>query len=499
MIRRAFLSAAAAASVAVAVPAQARWVESQSEHFVIYGDLTDREATGYAMLLERFDHLLRSMANVPSTPASESDRVTVYIVPLTTVQSLAHSDTIGGFYSANVQSTIAVMPTSVPSNWDMSPYHVMFHEYTHHIFLSSADATYPSWVQEGLAEFFGTTTFRPDGNMVIGAPPQMRGWALHQQYQMSLPELLASDGKELNERDTEDKYALGWLVTHYLLLGNKRPKQYDNYLRLIAAGVPSPEAGRQAFGDLRKLDGELEVYNRVGRFEAYVVPAKYASAAPRVRPLSACEVKMMPTRLRSAVGVDEKAAPKLVAPARAVAAACPSDAFVQRALAEVEFDAKNNNEAMAAADKALSVDPANVMAMVYKGRVFARRAQWADARSWFIKANHLNPNYALPLVLYYDSYMRAGVTPSDAAVNGLMRAAVLAPQDPEVRLRATYELIRAGNLAEARKILAPVAFAVHGKQDNKALGVLEQIDRKAPRDAVFAQATAAKWNEIGKE
>ena len=154
---------------------------------------------------------------------------------------------------------------------------------------------------------------------------------------------------------------------------------------------------------------------------------------------------------------------------------------------------------MAAAEHALAAEPGNVMAMVYKGRVLARQSRWDEARAWFIKANHAEPNYALPLVLYYDTYTRAGVAPPKSAVNALMRAIVLSPQDSSVRLRVAYQLLGEGDLALARKVLAPVAFEVHGSGDNKALEVLKQIDAKASPAAVLAQAKAAKWNEIGKE
>lgn len=499
MIRRVFLGLIAAGATIVAQSAQAKWIEARTEHFAVYGDLSEREASDVAVQLERFDHLLRQIANLPSAPESESDKVTVFLVPFSTVQSLAHSSMIGGFYASDIQSTLAVMPESLPDGVDAGPFEVMFHEYTHHIFISSADTSYPSWVEEGLAEFFGTTRFRRDGTILIGAPPQMRGQALHRQVQMNIEELLSSDGKKLSDAEIEDKYARGWLLTHYLLLGGKRPKQYDAYLKLMAKGVPSLDAARQVFGDLRTLGGELERYNRGGRFQAYAIPADFAPPAPKIRALSPCEARIMPTRMRSAVGVNEKTAPQLVGPARAVAAECPNDAFVQRSLAEVEFDAKNNNESMAAADRALAVNPNELMAMIYKGRVFAREGRWDDARKWFIKANHLNPNYALPLVLYYDSFMRAGVKPPEPAINGLMRAMVLSPRSSELRLRVAYELIKEDDLAMARKILAPVAFAVHGAPDKNAVEVLKKIDAKAPASDILSQATAAKWNEIGKE
>jgi tetratricopeptide (TPR) repeat protein len=498
MIRKCFLAAVAAAIALPAVPAEARWVEVKTQHFVIYTDLSDGQAAAYAMQLERFDHLLRELANLPATTQSASDVVTVYAVPLATVQELARSNVIAGFYNSDVQSTLAVMPLSVPTEWKVAPFHVMFHEYTHHILMSTTEESYPSWLHEGFAEFFGTVRFKSDGKLILGEPPQMRGWALHRQLQMSLETLLDSDGKKLGD-SFEDKYARGWLLTHYLLLGKKRPGQLDKYMKLVAAGVPSLEAGRQAFGPLNKLDGEINVYNRNGKFMSYAIPGNFPISPPTVRPLGACEAAIMPTRIRSAVGVTDKTAPKLVQPARAAAKNCSADAFVQRSLAEIEFDAKNNAEALAAAERALAAEPGNVMAMIYKGRVLARQSRWGEAREWFIKANHAEPNYALPLVLFYDTYTRDGATPSKAAVNALMRAIVLSPRDASVRLRVANQLIGEGDLALARKVLAPVAFGAHAKGDNKALEALKQIDSKASPEAVKATAKAAKWNEIGKE
>jgi tetratricopeptide (TPR) repeat protein len=298
----------------------------------------------------------------------------------------------------------------------------------------------------------------------------------------------------------EDKYARGWLLTHYLLMGKKRPGQFDAYLRLMAKGVPSLEAGRQAFGDLRKLNSELDIYNREGKFMTFALPPSEARVAePVIRQLGACEARIMPTRVRSAAGVTEKTAPELVPPARAVAAQCPNDAFVQRSLAEIEFDAKNNDQSMAAADRAIALDPGNVMAMLYKGRVLGRQGKWAEARRWFVKANRVNPDYALPLVLFYDSYMLAGQTSPKAAVDGLLRAIVLASQDVQLRQRLGYALIRQGDLKLARIVLAPVAFSAHSEKENPALTIVKQIDAGADAKAVLAEATKAKWNEIGKE
>src|SRR3546814_2689460 len=81
---------------------------------------------------------------------------------------------------------------------------------------------------------------------------------------------------------------------------------------------------------------------------------------------------------------------------------------------------------------------------------------WKAARSWFIKANHADPDFALPLVLYYDSFQRAGERPSKGAVTAIMRAIELVPQAPDVRVRVGRRLVvEKDDMALARKVLAP--------------------------------------------
>ena len=489
-----------AGSLCAANPACAEWLEIKTEHFTIYGNMSQARAMDYAIKVEKFDRMLRLLTNVQDSKDVPIDRVIIYVVPsVDAIRSMTRSSRIAGYYGSSAQGTLAVMPLQVPSEWDVGTNYILFHEYSHHILLSSTEFRYPGWIQEGFAELFGTATMKNDGSIVIGAPPQMRGWALHRQYQMTVEELLGSDGRRLSDEELEDKYARGWLLSHYLVLSGKRSGQFDAYLRLVARGVSPVEAGRTAFGDLGRLNTELNVYNRQGRFPLVAIPASKTQVRNiTTRVLSACEAKIMPTRVRSAGGVTEKMAPALVAPARKVAAECPNDAFVHRALAEIEYDAKNDTAAIAAADRAIALQPDNVMAMVYKGRAFARQKKWVDARRWFIKANRLNPDYALPLMLYYDTFMEAGQQPPKAATDGLYRAVVLAAQDEALRRRVAYALIRSGDLKTARTVLAPVGFSAHGSSTNGALAVIKKIDSGADAQSVAAEADKAKWKELGK-
>ena len=98
------------------------------------------------------------MDNPVRSPAT---KVTVYIVPsVGTVQRLASTRFAAGFYNAQVEGPIAVVPRrSGSGDYDLNPQTILFHEYAHHLFLSDLDHPIPLWLSEGCAEFFATVDF----------------------------------------------------------------------------------------------------------------------------------------------------------------------------------------------------------------------------------------------------------------------------------------------------------------------------------------------------
>lgn len=491
---------AAFLATAIAFPAHAGFVEARTKHFVIYGDMSEEKAARFAHSVEQIDQMLRQFTNAPKSEPTRTDVVDVYVVPgLSQIQAMVNSRNVAGFYSGTAQDTHAVVPLSMPPEYGMNPNEILIHEYTHHILLNTSNTHYPSWLQEGMAEFFGTARVDNDGNIQLGAPPQSRGYNLANNYQLSVAEMLDSDRTRLEQDAVADKYAKGWLLVHYLMLSGKRNGQLDTYLRELRQGKSSLAAAKIAFGDLGKLDSELKAYNR-GKFTVYKIPGDQFPIGPvSTRKMDDCEDAIMPLRMRSAAGVNEKTAVALIAPARAISAKCPNSPFVQRALAEMEFDAKNNAESLAAADRALAADPKNIMSTIYRGRVFARQKKFADARSQFVKANRADPNYALPMVLYYDSFMLEGVKPPKAAMDGLLRSAVLVPQDPSVRFRVAYAWIRDGQLKDARDLLVPYRDSAESNPKSPVVAIIKKIDEGADAKTVLAEADKAKWNELGKE
>ena len=491
-------SAVALMALNAAAPADAEWLEAKSPHFIVYGDMSEPELRYQTERLERFDSMMRMLFKVQQTVP-----VSVFVLPtMADIHKLAHNNMIGGFYNADAQLAYIFVPEKVGDEYgDLTAEAVTMHEYTHHMLLSNLDLYVPGWATEGLAEFFMTAKLNQDGSITVGTPDNARSYDLVDMSRWNMEQLLTSDDRKISKDEVPEKYSRGWAMIDYLWMSGKRPGQYAKFIELLNENGDALKAGQEAFGDLGKLNAELDAYLTQRSIPVSRISAGQLHTPSQVtfRPLTAGEAAILPFRMRSLIGVDEDTAGPLADEARPVAAQYPNDAFVQRAMAEMEYDAKHYDAADAAADRALGVDPTNLMAMAYKGRVAAQRARqshspadWQAARSWFLKANRIDTNHPLPFELYYDSFVAEGMVPPADAVTGLYRAVELMPQDGSLRARAAIEMIRAGDTKRARTVLAPVAFNPHGSQDNPERNLIEEIDKGATAQALMAYADKEK-------
>lgn len=492
----------------VAVPAQAEWLEARSENFNVIGDMSESELRSWSERLEQYHGMLAYVLDAQRTVP-----VTVYVLDgLGAVQRAGGgSRSIAGFYSATAQSANAVVPERFNFDRgieDFNPRIILLHEYAHHMLLTNVEMFMPGWAQEGLAEMFATAKFEDDGSVVIGDKNDSRADAMFGMSRWSVRRMLESDFDPPNDSEENiEKYSRGWALAHYLWMSGERPDQYGDFIAELNRTVDPVASGEKVFGDLGRLDRELDRYIRAHTFKlARFSPDMIGEPGEiTVRPLSEGEAAMLDYRLTSTLGVTEETAGPLVERARPVAARYPDDIAVQTWLAEMEYDAKNYDRSWAAAERAHALDPDSMFAMVYKGRVLMRRAIAAgdaalagQARDWFLKANRADPDHALPFQLYYDSFGAMGETPPKDAVEGLLHATVLVPQDPSLRVRSAMELLREGNLSQARAILAPAAFRAEGVGENNPLKLIKEMERTEDTAAVLAKAAELKLDKVNE-
>lgn len=471
--------------------AQAAWLRASSAHFVVYADSDERTARRFSDQLERYHAAMAFVTGHDTVTPSPSNRVTVYVVSSEREVKRLYgegSQYVSGFYVPSAGGSVAIVPRTRGGGKQLDfSMIVLLHEYAHHFLISTSSFPVPRWMSEGGAEFFASASFGSDGSIGVGQPAMHRAGELFHARDVTAAELLDPDTYEKRKRNSYDAfYGKSWLLYHYLAFNQERTGQLGRYLRLMMAGKSSRDAALEAFGDFGALDRELDSYLRKPRMLAFKLSRSTLKVGPvEVTRLSEGHGAMMPIQIRSRRGVDEKEAAALVVEARAIAARYPGDAAVLAALAEAEYDAGNDKEAVAAADAAIAANPAEVNAYVQKGYALFRIARDSDhpdafkqARAPFIALNKLENDHPLPLVYYYRSFTEQGLTPPPIAVQGLARAVELAPFDLGLRMNLALQQIRDKRFDQARRNLAPVAYNPHGgEMAGAAHAMLTRLDR----------------------
>ncbi len=460
--------------------AHAEWLEASSDHFVIYAEDTRKDITRFSEELERYHAAMEYVTGQKTLTPSPSNRVTIYVVNSTNAVQKLYSgkrSNVAGFYQPRAGGSVAFVPRvklgGKETDFSMI---VLMHEYAHHYLISSSSFGMPRWFSEGAAEFYSAASFEKDGGVILGRPAMHRAYEIKDGRAAHVRELFEYDKYKKNRGKLRDTfYGKSWLLYHYMIFDQERAPQMRTYLIAMAKGASEVDAAREAFGDFNELEKELDSYARKRKMRAISLEgADLPIGKSAVRPLTEGEAAMMPLVMRSKRGVDEEQAAEVVVEMRRVANRYRRNAYVQTALAEAEYDAGNDEAAIAAADAALAIDPSRTNAYVQKGYALFRIAEGADdqaaayntAREPFLALNKIEPDHPLPLSYYYRSFVEQGVAPPAVAKTGLARAVQVAPFDLELRMNLATLQIQDGDFARARVTLAPVA--VHPHADDAA-------------------------------
>jgi len=479
----------------LASTAKADWREISSDHFVIYGEQGEASLTKFAERLELFHAAMAHVFNKKQAKPSPSNRLTVYVVTSRSrVQELSGMNNrfVAGVYLPRAGAAIAVVPTLSrgSSKYEMSGETVLYHEYAHHFMHGLTARKYPRWFVEGFAEFFAQVKFMSNGDIGIGLPPMHRAMELAYSREVPIRTMLEFDGGAGATKNSRHDafYGQSWVLFHYLHMAPERAGQVAKYEFLLGTGDTALEAAEGAFGDLDALEKEMESYQRRSKIGIRVIERSALEIGPiAARKLRPGEAAIMPIRIESKAGVSTEEALALLPDARKVATAHPDDPLVLAALAEAEFDAGNDDEAIAAADRALAIDPAQIDAHLQKGYALFSKVKkgalpkeaWRDVRLQFVKANKVENDHPSPLVHFYLAYLEQGQRPTQNAINGLEWAMRLAPFDPSLRWLVAQQMVADSRYAEAVVTLAPLAYSPHpGEHTDRARALLENVESR---------------------
>jgi hypothetical protein len=466
---------------------RAEWYEAKSANFIVYSDGSERAARDFAEKLERFHYVLRLYHNLQAPPPA--NRLRVFLLPtITAVGRMAGGSGIAGYYVGDARAPMLVGTRNqgTRSNdirtrrneTEIDAESVLLHEYSHHFMYHYFPATYPTWYQEGFAEFWGATRFLPNNVVEVGRPVDYRYQSFQGGRWLTARQLLAAQSyADVPELDL--LYAEGWLLVRYTFENRERHRQLQRYLALINAGKPYAEAAAEAFGDLQRLNSELFTFAGRTRFNVVQLPFRELPAGEvAVRTLRPAEQALLEHEIRLAQGsISHREIGDFASDIRRIAARFPDDPFALALLTEVERLAGNRDAADAAALRWAAVAPNDGRALMNQGllRMDALRASrsadlaaWGAARQLLTRANQLTPNDPLILEAYYDSYAALNALPPEAAQNALYTAMELAPRDDGLRYKVAHDFERRDMIAEAIAIIRPLAYRLPTREDESA-------------------------------
>ena len=459
-------------------PLLAEWREATSEHFIVYSDGSEKSLRKAATDLEKFDFMLRTMAQASGAKLNPAKPMKLKVYLMSTIADVQQALPVGGggvlgFYDGTVRGPYAVSLRQDNKDWGLRGQQVLFHEYAHHFMLQNFPAVYPPWYAEGFAEYYGATKILDNDVIEVGHAADGRHSSFYDARWIPLHKLLAA--KSLADTDGKGDllYAQGWLLVHYFFTQAGRAGQLKAYLDAINNGNSYKAAMDQAFGPgAAELDRELRKYAQRQRLMTLTLPFKQIDIGHiGVRPLRPAEEALFRSEIELSAGILSKDAKRFVSHVRNRAERYPSDPFALAVLTEAERLAGNNQDAMAAVDRWLALKPSEARALMHKGELMIEaltganpnKAAWEAARRLIFDAHRLNPRDPLILAAYYNSFLSEGVVPPPGAQNGLVRAFELVPQDDDLRYQLAHDFEQRGMVADAIAVIRPAAFELHGE------------------------------------
>ena len=277
--------------ILLSIPAPARaqsrdtWRSVRTNNLFVIGNADPEKLRQVAMWLEFFHS---AFARLVSRNVLESSAPTTVVVfrddaSFTPFKPLyqGHPANIAGYFQPGDDVNYIAMSLD-PGERD--PYSIAFHEYVH-LHLRDNVPGVPVWLNEGLAEFYGSLQFS-NGEAVLGVPlPYIH--LLRTQELLPLTTLLAIDtnSPHYNEQDKSGIfYGESWALVHYLMLsGPGRQDQFKNFLYAVSRGDDVAKALVNSFGmTLDVLEKELRAYVQRGALPTLRIasnddPQTYAS------------------------------------------------------------------------------------------------------------------------------------------------------------------------------------------------------------------------------
>lgn len=450
----------AALLAAVPIHGQDQWSLVRTENLTIVGDQPGTRLRDIGLQLEAFRLAVgQSFSNASRPPALPTIVVVIgtrrgmqrYLPP-----EMASSSAVAGYFRQDRDANRIVLSLE---GFSQSP-EVAYHEYTH-LLLRGTLTSPPQWLEEGIAEYYGTYRTSPDGREVSVGRLTTASAALLRRPWMPIADLITfSGGATTLAHDNAAASAFyneAAMLVHYILTRVGGGAAINRYLTLLTEGRGPGDAFEEAFG---LAPGEMDE-----RLRGYIARGEFASRAIRLPGAAAgagAPVTLTPGETRAWQGEIQRSVgwPEGAGDVEAAAIMEPESAMVQLLLGRTRLATGDLRGGHAALTVAADTAPTDFMAQFWKGFWFVRAGAPADEATAAVRALRravrIRPRSADAHALLADALVAAS-EPVAGARRAIDAAIAIAPERLEFTLKQAEIMIRQGQLDAARGVLTALA------------------------------------------
>jgi hypothetical protein len=357
-------------------------------------------------------------------------------------------------------------------------YQVVYHEYVHSL-LHANFQWFPTWLDEGLAEFYGNTRFEQT-KMYVGAPSERINRVLGNAF-IPIGVLISENPWRIfrnNDRQIDLYYSESWALVHYLVFGPGMEKgaKLSRFYNQLQKGEEQKKAFEETIGPFKAVeDGLLHYANK------FLLPSYVMENPPQIKG------KEFPSRLLSAAETEaELGAYRLWSHDRqeareALEQALRDDAglaLAHESLGFLDFMEGKDAEAKSEFGRAYEADRERYLSLFYRAMLEGRPQSRVPTdqikfRSAMYEVLKANPRFAPAYVELTLANVRQG-----DLLNALVmarKAEGLEPARAGYHLLTGRILLELGREEEAAKLAAFVAERWRGPDHDEALELWNQI------------------------
>lgn len=463
--------------------AEVTWTEVRSPHFRVLTDGSVSQGREVAKEFEQMRYvfaLLLDKVEIESGPpltivAAKDDATFKMLEPQVWKTS---GGRIAGQFQRGWEKQSAIIRLNTWGDFNQV---VAYHEYTHSVLHANAHWL-PTWLDEGMAEFYAYTRFQGD-KIYIGAPSR-RQRELQVHMLIPVATMLDVNGRSPYYRD-EDKmqvfYAESWAMVHYMTFGPSMGNgaKLTAFYKLLQDSTPQDKAFQQIFGDLKPFEEGLNRYLSRFTFSAGVLPP-----SPVLDPKSFETHKLSEAETDYELGCyligshNREAGRTLIAKSLVLDSGL---AGAHEELGFLNFDIGTDADAVAEWKLAIALDPTltrSQFALIMSGPLLSEQSteQLKATRSRLQRVTELGPRFAPPYVELALLEWRAGLL--QAAYKDAHSAETLEPWRAGYHLLTAEILLHGNQPALAATASRYVARHWDGPDHNEAVDLWQEVPEK---------------------